>query len=301
MNIKEDFKKKDEYSDGDVENELLSLFKSTDVENKILEILNNNPNWPTRYHLSPIRENLLNWYDFNPQASLLEIGAGCGALTGLFCKKLKKVTAIELSERRADIIRHRNKDKKNLTINVGNLNDMESEEKFDYITLIGVLEYAGRFTHTKNPFIDFLKNVRKSLKDDGTLIIAIENKFGLKYWAGVREDHTGKFFDSIENYNDQKEIQTFGNEELKTLLSNSGYGKIDFYYPMPDYKLPIEIFSDEYLPTEDHNIRLGMFPVQDFSNSREFLLNEKLVMDNIIKNKQFSFFANSFLIFVRPL
>ena len=70
---------------------------------------------------------------------------------------------------------------------------------------------------------------------------------------------------------------------------------------MPDYKLPTEIFSDEYLPTENHNIRLGMFPVQDFSNSREFLFNEKLTMDNIIKNKQFSFFANSFLIFVRPL
>jgi cyclopropane fatty-acyl-phospholipid synthase-like methyltransferase len=66
------------------------------------------------------------------------------------------------------------------------LNDIKLEEKFDYITLIGVLEYAGMFTHTNNPTVDFLKNIKRYLKDDGTIILAIENKFGLKYWSGVR-------------------------------------------------------------------------------------------------------------------
>lgn len=289
----------DVYSDGDMEDELLSIFKNKNCNDKIEEILNNNPSWAMRYHLSPIRENLLSWYDFNPNASLLEIGAGCGAITRVFCEKLKKVVAVELSKRRSEIILERYKDKDNLTIYAGNLNDIKIEEKFDYITLVGVLEYSGRFTHTSNPFVDFLKNVKKYLKEDGTLVVAIENKFGLKYWAGVREDHTGRFFDSIENYPNDIGIQTFGKEEIKSIFKEAGFEKFDFYYPMPDYKLATEIFSDGYLPTINHNLKLGMFPVQDFSSEREILFNEKLAMDNIIENKQFDFFANSFLIFIK--
>lgn len=289
----------DVYSDGDIENEILNVFKSKNSKKIVDDLLNNNPNWPIRYHLTPIRQNLLSWYDFNSFGSLLEIGAGCGAITGIFCDKLKNVTAIELSKRRAEIIANRHGDKDNLTVYAGNLNDIKIEEKFDYVTLIGVLEYAGKYTHTDNPFVDFLKNVKKYLKDDGTLIVAIENRFGLKYWAGAREDHTGRFFDSIEGYPGRKEVQTFGKEEIIDIFKEAGFKKFNFYYPMPDYKLPVEIFSDQYLPTLNHNIVPGIFPAQDFSNQREILFNEKLAMDNVVKNKQFDFFANSFLIFVK--
>ena len=55
-----------------------------------------------------------------------------------------------------------------------------SEYKFDYITLIGVLEYANLYTYTENPYIDFLNSIKKFLKKDGKLLIAIENKLGMK-------------------------------------------------------------------------------------------------------------------------
>lgn len=289
----------DSYSDGNVEDEMLAIFKSHSFDKKVKSILKDNPSWPMRYHLSKVRENLLSWYEFPRESSLLEIGAGCGAMTGLFLEKLSKVVAIELSKRRAEIIKNRYIDKDNLTIYAGNLNDIEISEKFDYVTLIGVLEYAGKFTHTKNPFVDFLKNIKKYLNKNGTLIIAIENKFGLKYWAGAKEDHTSRFFNSIENYPKKKYVQTFGKEEMKDILKEAGFESFNFYYPMPDYKLPTEIFSDEYLPNKNHNLRGGMFPVKDFSKKREILFNEKLAMDNIVKNKKFDFFANSFLIFVK--
>ena len=76
----------------------------------------------------------------------MEIGAGCGALTGLLCDKCKKVTAVELSKRRATAAQLRCREKDNLEVIVGNLNDIEFGEKFDYITLIGVLEYQGTYT-----------------------------------------------------------------------------------------------------------------------------------------------------------
>ncbi|OGI27395.1 MAG: methyltransferase type 12 [Candidatus Moranbacteria bacterium RIFOXYB1_FULL_43_19] len=292
-------KEEEQYSDGSIENDILSTLKSDNFEDKIEKILRDDPNWPMRYHFSRVRENILSWYDFGENKTLLEVGAGCGALTGLFCDRLKRVAAVELTKIRSDIIYNRHKNRKNLDVITGNLNDLKNEEKFDYVTLIGVLEYAGKYTKSSNPFTDFLKKARSFLKENGILILAIENKFGLKYWAGAKEDHTGKIFDSIENYPDGKGIQTFGKEEIKNIFTEAGFEKLDFYYPMPDYKLPIEIFSDEYLPTQKHNIRSDVFPFVDLSQSREFLFNEKLALDNIINNKCFDLFANSFLIFAK--
>jgi len=290
---------KDFYSDGEVENDLLSIFSSKNSKLLIKNILSNNPSWPMRYHLSPLRKNILDWYDFKSEESLLEIGAGCGAITEVFCSKLRKVVAIELSKLRSEIISCRHKDKNNLTVIAGNISNIKINEKFDYVSLIGVLEYAGKYTHTQDPYFDFLLEAKSFLKINGILIIAIENKFGLKYWAGCREDHTGKFFDSIENYPENKDIQTFGKYELKEVLKRAGFHNLSFYYPTPDYKFPTEIFSDNYLPTIGHNITTSSFPFRDYSQDRKYIFSEKLAIDNIIVNRQFDFFSNSFLIFAK--
>ena len=156
-----------------------------------------------------------------------------------------------------------------------------------------MLEYAGKFTDGNTPFKTFLENAKSYLKPNGKLLIAIENKFGLKYWAGAREDHTGRFFDSIENYPNDKEIQTFGKDELDNLIKSVGFEEARFYYPMPDYKLPKIIYSDDYLPKTD-----DLFDIfsPNFDQDRVVLFNEKEAFKNIIKNNQFPFFANSFLV-----
>lgn len=279
----------DKYSDGDVEDEILKFVK----ENKdFTEILVKGSSWPILYHLSPLRRNLLEWFDFGKDSTVLEIGAGCGALTGLLCEKAGRVVAVELSKRRAEIIGNRHKQHNNLEIIIGNLNDIVFKEQFDFITLIGVLEYAGQFTEGKNPYRDFLLKISKLLKPDGKLIVAIENKFGLKYWAGAPEDHTGNIFEGLEGYPENRKVRTFGKLELTQLLKESGYCNLDYYYPFPDYKLPTEIFSDARTPSLGE-IR-NHFPSYDRDRLR--LFNEKLVLENIILNKQFDFFSNSFLV-----
>jgi hypothetical protein len=170
--------------------------------------------------------------------------------------------------------------------------------QWNYVTSIGVLEYAGQFSDSENPFLEFLETLYGRLNDGGTLIIAIENKFGLKYWAGCREDHTGRLFDSIEGYPSEKDRQTFGKKEIVVLIAKAGYSDVDFYYPMHDYKLPMEIFSEKYKPSELHSPRSSHYPFVDYtSHPDEVLFNQRLVMNEIIKNDQFGFFANSFLIF----
>ena len=231
----------DEYSDGDIEEDIFDIVKNGGMmseEEKRYAVL---------YHLSPIRENILNWYPFRAHSRVLEIGAGCGAITGLLCRKAETVVSVELSKRRASINFSRHKDYNNLHIYVGNLNEMDFQEPFDYVVLNGVLEYAMSFTKGENPYIDFLKRVKGYLKQDGIVLIAIENRLGLRYFSGYPEEHTNTEFLGLRAYEGNHQVRTFSKTEFKNLLEESGFEYQKFYYPYPDYKFPNEIFTDAYL------------------------------------------------------
>lgn len=279
----------DKYSDGDIENELLEIVKK---HKDFGDITTRDNRWPVLYHLSKERANIIEWFPMSKNQVALEIGAGCGAITGTLCDKVSRVTAVELSKRRSQINAYRNATKENLDIIVGDLNDIKFTETYDVITLIGVLEYAQAFTTSKQPFHDFLANIKQLLKPGGKLLIAIENKFGLKYWAGSREDHTGGFFDSIEGYPSIEHVKTFSKSELTRLLCEVGFQNQIYYYPIPDYKLPFQIFSDDRLP------KIGELRdlLHNYDQQRIQLFDESIVYDQLIKNDQFSFFANSFLV-----
>ena len=291
MKINYDFYKgEDLYSDGSIENEIIEYAKHYKNADEVFE---KDIRWPVFYHLTPIRKNILNWYPFKENSSVLEIGAGMGAITEVLCEKCKEVVSVELSKNRATSIATRNKDKENLEIIVANLNDIDfKDRKFDYITLIGVFEYAALYTSTENPYIDFLNNIKKLLKEDGKLLIAIENKFGMKYFLGAPEDHTNIKYDGITGYKNDSSVRTFGKEEIKTVLKETKLENMKFYYPLPDYKLPSIIFSDEYLPTEQ--------TIQNYKpyyyEGTEVEFDEIDAYKEVIKNNKFDFFANSFFI-----
>ena len=279
----------DEYTDGDIEDRLLEIARTkTDCEAELLE----ENNWALLYHLSPMRENLLEWYDFGEGKTLLEIGSGCGAVTGLFCRKCAKVTAVDLSKKRSLINAARNREADNLEIIVGNFEEIQIDEKFDFVTLIGVLEYSIYYINSADPFGDMLKKARSYLKPGGKLIVAIENKYGIKYWAGATEDHTGKNFDSITGYDGVERVRTFSRGGLEKLLRGAGFTELDFYYPLPDYKLPAEIWSEENLPKR--------YPVSgntpNYDRERLELFNEEKAMNELIDDGLFEQFANSFLV-----
>ncbi|MCH7946135.1 MAG: class I SAM-dependent methyltransferase [Armatimonadetes bacterium] len=283
------YKGTDVYSDGDVEDEILDFAKRGLTYEQALE---ENDSWPVVYHLSPVRENLLSWYPFPKGCSVLEIGAGCGAVTGGICKSAGAVTTIDLSKRRSEILANRHKDAKNLEVIVGNLNDVKFPGQFDVVTLVGVLEYAGSFTDTRAPHRDFLKNIKRLLRPNGTLLVAIANRYGMKYWSGAPEDHTSLYFDGIEGYKRGAQARTFSRNELASLIEASGFKVKRFYYPMPDYKMPVQIFSDDALPKrgeiEAH--------VPHYHAGRFRLFDESAAFDGVIDEGMFPFFANSFLV-----
>ena len=285
------YKGKDLYSDGLIEDELLEIVKNNPKE-KYNEIIFEKSNWAVLYHLSEIRSHVIEWVPITKEDTVLEIGAGCGALTTILSEKSKKVTCIELSKKRSLINANRNKDKDNIEILVGNFQDIEISEKYDYITLIGVFEYAKSYINSERPYEKFLEIIKKYLKPNGKIIIAIENKLGLKYWAGCKEDHTGLYFEGLEGYPKTDVVRTFSKNEIYELLKESGFKNNEFYYPYPDYKLPNVIYSDDYLPKLgelDDNLR-------NFDADRLVLFNENAVFDSIIRANLFQELSNSFII-----
>lgn len=287
------YKNEDFYSEGEVEDRIIQIIAEHEPEDYV-EAIKNNFSWSTFYHLTHTRKNILNWYTFDKEASVLEIGCGMGAVTGVLCEHCKEVTAVELSKRRALGTLLRCREKENLEIIVGNLNDIHFEKKYDYITLIGVLEYQGSYTDGENPYADFLKKVKGLLKPEGKLLIAIENQYGLKYWCGAREDHTGLPFEGMNQYRlSNRKVRTFSKKDLDILIKDCGFKKIFFYYPMPDYKLPTVIYSQKYLPKNENMLNMSYYYIPDAAT---LVASEKEICKDIINNQVFDFFANSFLV-----
>ncbi|MCR5107560.1 MAG: class I SAM-dependent methyltransferase [Lachnospiraceae bacterium] len=297
VNINYDYYRgEDLYSEGANEDLLLEYVKKYDAS-MYEEVILSARSWSVMYHLMHTRENIVGLFDIRKDQNVLEIGAGCGAVTGILCSMAKDVTCIELSRKRSLINAYRHRDADNLSILVGNFEDIEPdiEEKYDYITLIGVLEYAESYLSGNDPYTGMLKRIQRHLKPGGKLLIAIENKYGLKYIAGCKEDHTGLFYEGIEGYTRTDGVKTFSKKGLQMLMEKAGLSA-RFYYPYPDYKLCHSIYSDKWLPGQgelDNNLR-------NFDADRVVCFDEEKAFNELIEEGRFAEFSNSFLIVATP-
>ncbi|XGA79220.1 class I SAM-dependent methyltransferase [Halomonas sp. CH40] len=231
-----------DYSDGDeIEDRLLNVVHtSTDVSLFSKDLIQHQTDWPSTYHFSADRVNLL-----RPLAStlasskVLELGCGCGAITRYLGELGAEVVALEGSLRRAEIAAARTRDLNTVTIVADRLQDLPLQGAFDVVTLIGVLEYSQVFVDAEDPIQAVLERAKSYLKPSGVLLVAIENQLGLKYFAGAPEDHGVGIMSGINDlYTDESAI-TFGHQELKERIQEAGFSQVETFLPFPDYKLPM--------------------------------------------------------------
>jgi 2-polyprenyl-3-methyl-5-hydroxy-6-metoxy-1,4-benzoquinol methylase len=287
------------YSDGDrVEKKIYNtLKKSPDNSSNSKYLKNKIADWPTEYHFSENRHNLIRHLDLENKA-VLELGSGCGGITRYLGENSKKVDAIEGSLARAKCVSERCRDLLNVRVFCSDFSKIKADEKYDIVTLIGVAEYAPVFLKTETPFIDYLKIAKSFLKNDGVLVLAIENRLGLKYFAGAPEDHIGKKYYGIMDLYDKNSVVTFGREELKGQITNAGFFDLEFYYPYPDYKLPKVVFSDEAIDNDKINISDILLSVKNKTRHNNFTENFNIdaAWNSVCKNDLFKELSNSFLI-----
>lgn len=288
---------RDLYCDGVVEDELLAIARDHQPD-EFDRIIEQRAEWPLLYHLSSKRANIVEWLPVESGAKVLEVGSGCGAITGTLAGMAGSVTCIDLSAKRSAINAYRNRDKENILIHVGNFKDIEKvlPADYDYIFLIGVFEYGQAYMDSKTPYEDFMSILKKHLKPGGRMVIAIENLWGLKYWAGCREDHLGTYFSGLEGYPADAGVRTFTRRGLEEIMQKTGISEYHFYYPYPDYKFMTTLYSDDRLP---HVGELST-NIRNFDRERMLLFDEKHVFDNIIKENLFPLYSNSYLVVIGP-
>lgn len=208
--------------------------------------------------------NILNWYPFNKNQNILLIEKQPTKELIKYlknnCNEVEEISQITLLD------------------NV--------EQKFDIIILIGI--------NDKINFENIIKKIEKNLNTDGKILIAIDNKFGLRFFAGNPENILNKKFESLIGYsNETQKIETFTKTSLEAMLKNLGYNT-RFYYPLPDYRMPNVIFSEEQLPEYNSVDKYNPY----YTDKSDILFDEIDVFREILKtNKEmFEFFTNSFLV-----
>ncbi len=255
-------------------------------------------NWPLEYHLSKKRHLIIRKFDIKKGDKVLELGAGCGAITRYLAEIGAEVTAVEGEYARAKVIAKRCEGYDNVSIVVDNILDFKSEIKYDWILLIGVLEYSPKYGRTENPVEEYLSIVRGMINENGKLIVAIENKLGIKYINGASEDHNGKMQYGTQDLYGKNEITTWGRKELVDIIRKSGFEDVVFSGVFPDYKLPKVIFTEAIEKNNTFRAEELLLYVKslDYQGNNGRLFDEALYASALRKNNLLIDFSNSFLI-----
>lgn len=233
------------YNDGDYhENYILEVVtKVQDCSVLSQELAGYIKDWPSQYHLTSKRSNLLRPFSKHFKGKrVLEIGCGCGAITRFLGESGAEIVAVEGSKRRASITRNRCKDLANVTVINCSSEKIPDIGEFDYVLLIGVLEYAQCFLGSDGQ-LSLLSFCKKRLKAEGSLFVAIENQLGMKYLSGAKEDHLGIPMVGINNAYHVNGVHTFGRVELIGMMKDVGFDNVEEFLPFPDYKLPTLVIT----------------------------------------------------------
>ena len=288
------------YSDGvEVEDRLYGIVASaTDRGTFSSELARSITDWASEYHLSRARHCLLRPLAIPRGSKVLELGCGCGAITRYLGEIGADVVAVDGSLARARVAAERCRDLPNVRVFVDDLLRFETDERFDCVLLIGVLEYAAVFSTQENPFAHYLQSVTRFLAPGGRVVVAIENKLGLKYFNGCAEDHLGAPFFGIQDLYGAKTARTFGRVDLTAQLSAAGLPNASFYYPFPDYKLPSVVLSAEALSDPAFSVidLLARSHARDYTGSPFRSFDEALAFSVLHDNRLLADLSNSFLV-----
>jgi len=292
-----------DYSDGKREEKsvLSVLQKAPDKSSTNLVGVESWSNWSLRYHLTPERSNILRPFDFSG-LTVLELGAGMGAVSRYLAESCRELVIVEGTENRFNAACERLSDLDNWNGRVCNIQDFETEQRFDVVVVCGVLEYSELYVKGvdgSNPFETFLKKAQSLLKPGGGVVVAIENRIGLKYWSGAAEDHTGRLFDGIQGYGVKPTPRTFSKKELDGLLNSSGFSQVDRFYPFPDYKLASSVLSEDIFESAPEQVA-DLATARDFESYGQVpisLFNDFLAFEGLQSAGLGAEFSNSFLFF----
>lgn len=264
------------------------------------ELFDTAGSWPERYHLSPARANVIRALSLPAEADVLEVGAGCGAITRYLGETCARVDALEPTIARARVAAARTVDLPGVAVFCAEVSDLPATPAYDVVVVVGVLEYVGGGARSRPPYVEFLRALRAVLKPGGRIVVAIENPVGVKYLAGAPEDHSGKVFHSVEGYPVDGPARTFTRKELRELASAAGFTETQVLGAFPDYKLTRAVFADALFEEAPAlALEVPRFPSPDWVSPRPPLADEAAVWAELLATGHGAEFANSLILIAR--
>lgn len=154
---------------------------------------------------------------------------------------------------------------------------MKTGEKFDYIFV--------------QDDIQKIEMAKQYVEPNGTILLFLNNRFGIHYFAGDKQN--GKAFDTICSEN----CNVYSKKEIEQILQNHGFQNYKFFYALPNYENPSVIFSDEYLPdyTDTKLLYNNVYP-----ENTALVFQELQALKQLTKAGEFAFFANSYIVEINP-
>lgn len=254
------------------------------------DIVSENERLEVAWYLSELSNGLLGWYPFNMESTILQVGSWFGAFAGMLSSRCKNLTVIEHDSYRAHMTKKRLKYISNVKVINNNIVDYYKEqvEKFDYI--IFAIDENVDIIPDKDAYTEILKILKGALRDKGKLLLAMPNRFGVKYFCGVPDPYTKLPFDGITEHNSK--LYRFDREELLQFMENIGFPYTKLYYPMPDHHYTQLIYTDELRPGSDILERLHIYS----THKTQRLLDEWILVGKLAENGVLHCFSNSFLL-----
>lgn len=298
-----------DYSDGsETEEKLRSILTTaSDLSWRSPAFLKGFGDWALDYHLSPRRGNLLRGLKLKPNSRILEVGAGCGAITRYLGDHGHCVDALEGSLSRSRLAAMRCSGLESVAVVHADFNVFNiPSATYDVVLFVGVLEYARRFGNDSLPaqvaVQAMLSKALASLKPDGMIVVAIENRVGGKYLFGGPEDHLTRPWVGLADYPVSgvgDGITTFDRKAWISMIDGLG-AYASFFYPLPDYKLPAATISTPGLSRPELNTLLWRYPSEHRAAPNQQLTPARLQSLALEDAGLFADIADSFGIVISP-
>ena len=170
-----------------------------------------------------------------------------------------------------------------------NLENLEG--MWDYIVVSDAFARVPALFEGKAPYQKFFEKIKKHLRPNGHLILAVDNRYGLTYFAGSKERLTGKYFEGLEGYGTSEGVYTFSKEAILSMTKESGFIFAKIYYPYPNYRYMTALYTDAHLPSPGELSK----NLCNYEEERAVLFDEAAVFDGLIKEGKFQEFSNSYL------
>ncbi len=290
------------YRDGSEDRVLEILRRASDLSSDSDELAAAATDWPSRYHLSRQRANLLRPLRLGPGMRVLEVGAGTGAISRYLGETGADVVALEGNLERARAAAVRCSDLANVEVVCGPLASFEDPDGFDLVCVVGVLEYAASGAGGSSDHQGFLNRAAWLIRSGGGLLLAIENQIGVKYLLGYHEDHLGLPWVGIDGYRGDHGIRTFTRTALRAMLAAAGLSNQRWFFPFPDYKMPTVVLAEElYRLAESPDLvdQLIRRPAGD-TGERALLVDDRRAHRILVEAGIGPEVANSFLVVAAP-